>query len=95
MWLCANSAKFHPRASTNSNYNEGIYEAGDGLQLGRVYHICYALSDTDKCFDIYLDGELLDRWCMPDAEGNHIVFNNGSLRIGYDGRWDSCVSEIR
>src|SRR6266540_3860020 len=81
-WLTANSAKFHPRVSTNQSRGVGIWEIGNGLQLNRMYHLGYTLSDTEKRLDIYQDGQWVASWCINAVKDEHILFNDGPLRIG-------------
>jgi hypothetical protein len=62
--------------------NEGIEELGTGLLLNQWYHIAYALSDSEKRLDFYINGEWVGFHSIQPTE--QIIFNTGPLYIGND-----------
>ncbi|CAG8611703.1 13743_t:CDS:2 [Acaulospora morrowiae] len=82
LWLCPNTTKLHPRFSTNSEWNLGINEISNELELNKWYHIGYTLSEPLKRMDIYLNGKWVGFKCIEQVQTQCVIFNRDQLHIG-------------
>ncbi|CAG8556941.1 18237_t:CDS:2 [Acaulospora morrowiae] len=57
IWIWPNTAKLHPRFTTNDCHDCGIDEISIELELNKWYHIGYTLSEPLKRMDFYLNGK--------------------------------------
>ncbi|CAG8699821.1 4960_t:CDS:2, partial [Funneliformis caledonium] len=80
--LIPNKSSLHARFTGKLDNNLGINELGDGLLLGKWYHVTYTLSDSEKRLDIYIDGEWFGFYGIQNVQTEKVVFNDGPLYIG-------------